>query len=144
MSRFSALLCILFFARAGAAAEPLEGVYRLKGSSPGATNAKEYFGKVTIEKSGPLYHLTWFIGASQSQSGVALAENDVLSVAYVDHSGKDFGVVSYKMISEKKLEGRWAPLGIENSFGLETLEFEKPLPPEVKQKRKNRKLKDAI
>lgn len=92
-----------------------EGVYDLTGFNPGNTIQKEgYRGTVTIARSGVGYSLTWRIGSRQTQRGVALLTRNVLSVAYVDMSGRDAGVVSY-LVDGRKLDGQWCPHGSKNS-----------------------------
>jgi hypothetical protein len=103
------------------AKEPKEGVYFLTGHAS-SRPLESYFGSVTVSKDGANYNLKWRIGSQQTQSGVAILANDVLSVGYYDDSGKDFGVVSYVVKTPKKMDGKWAPLGAP-SFGRETLEW---------------------
>ena len=105
---------------------PREGVYKLTGTNQGTT-AGTYFGTVSIEKAGDLYNLTWNIGITQSQSGIAILENDVLSVSYADNSGRDSGVVSYRVKSETELEGKWTPLTSKGGYGFEILQYQGPL-----------------
>lgn len=100
---------------------PKEGVYLLKGNSA-ANPQSHYHGSVTVARDGTNYRLKWRIGKNQTQSGVAILAKDVLSVGYYDDSGKDFGVVSFRVKSAKKMEGQWAPLGAAAS-GKETLEW---------------------
>lgn len=92
-----------------------EGDYDLTGFNPGDTVRKEaYRGTVTISRSGVGYSLTWRIGSRQTQRGVALLTRNVLSVAYVDMSGRDAGVVSY-LVENRKLDGQWCPHGSKNA-----------------------------
>lgn len=127
MKHFLALTLSLYTLPAFALA-PMEGVYKLTGKNrPG--EVKAYTGKVAIEKvAGDVYRLAWFIGNTQAQRGVAILENDVLSVSYVDMSGQDFGAVSYRLKSDKKLEGKWTTIVSDGSYGTELLEFESALP----------------
>lgn len=98
------------------------GIYSLKGSNT-ESGVINYSGKVIIESSGELYNLVWLIGNSQAQVGTAILEGDVLSVTYYDLNGKNFGVVSYHIVSENKLEGKWTPFR-DSGYGREFLEFE--------------------
>ena len=117
------LTCLLFALPALAHAQaPRVGVYALKGKNAGGT--KHYDGKVIIQKEGENYRLTWLIGTQQAQSGVAILEEDVLSVGYIDMSGMDFGVVSFKIISAEKITGKWASIYSKGEFGIEELSFE--------------------
>jgi hypothetical protein len=97
------------------------GTYKLEGSIPGGNS---YSGTVTIEALGPNYKLTWAIGdqGQQQQSGHGILEGDVLSVAYMDATGADWGVVSFKKMSDTKFEGKWSSFQTEMQ-GTEVLEF---------------------
>ncbi len=99
-----------------------EGFYELTGSNPDAPDMV-YSGHIQIEKKGGQYALRWFIGKTQSQAGVAILEGNVLSVGYMDSSGGDFGVVSFRIISPSRLEGKWCSLGNPMAYGRETLEY---------------------
>src|SRR3954464_11032387 len=92
----------LFIATSAQALEPKEGIYMLTGN--GAVNPMHYYGSVTVNKDGSNYRLKWKIGPTQTQSGVAILTNNVLSVGYFDDSGSDFGVVSYVVKSPVKMD----------------------------------------
>lgn len=102
-----------------------EGIYRLRGSNPGSTEMS-YGGTVTIEREGEAYRLTWRIGPSQTQEGVALFADDVLSVSYRDAGSGDAGVVQYRLTRPGFLEGRWTSFGGDGRYGLELLELQAP------------------
>ncbi|HEX4923476.1 MAG TPA: hypothetical protein VFV50_05300 [Bdellovibrionales bacterium] len=122
MKTVLAILTVTLLTAAGFADAPLEGVYKLTGHSLDE-GAKPYRGKVVIKKTNDVYHLIWLIGRGQAQTGVALLDGDILSVTYVDLSGRDLGVSSFKVVSSKKLEGRWIPLGAKGRPGIERLEY---------------------
>lgn len=115
------LALILLFSVNVFAKTPKEGVYLLTGSSTSGARAK-YFGSVTLGRKGRNFELKWKIGPTQTQTGIAILSGDILSVGYFDDSGKDFGVVAYTVKSDKKLIGKWAPLGAAD-VGDEELEF---------------------
>lgn len=114
------------------AAEPIRyGVYKLKGSNP--DGLKKYDGRVVIQREGTNYRVTWFIGPNrnQAQVGIGILEGQVLSVGYMDASGRDFGVVSLKVVSNKLLKGKWSPLLSKGEFGEEEFTFESDkIPPD--------------
>ena len=97
------------------------GTYKLDGANP---NGSRYSGSVKIEALGENYKLSWIIGSEgqQAQSGHAILEGDVLSVAYMDASGADFGTVAFKQVSETRFEGKWSSFQSEMQ-GTEILEF---------------------
>ncbi len=109
------------------------GVYKLSGTNP--DGIKKYDGKIVIEREGTNYRVTWFIGRthSQAQTGVGILTNDVLSIGYMDASGKDFGVVSLKVVNNKLLKGKWSSLFSRGNYGEETFAFEtEKIPSELK------------
>jgi hypothetical protein len=109
------------------------GVYKLSGTNP--DGIRKYDGKIVIEREGTNYRVTWFIGRthSQAQTGIGILTNDVLSIGYMDASGKDFGVVSLKVVSNKLLKGKWSSLFSRGNYGEETFDFEtEKVPSELK------------
>ena len=120
MKAISALLVTLLLS-IPALAEMRMGTYKLTGAIPGG-NA--YSGTVKIEPNGENYKLHWVIGdqGQQQQMGQGILNGDVLSVAYFDLSGQDYGVVSFKIVSDSRIEGKWASFE-SNVQGSETLEF---------------------
>ena len=119
------------FVSVAAAKEPIMlGVYKLKGTNP--DGLKKYEGQINIQKEGPNYRVTWFIGPtrSQAQVGIGILENEVLSIGYMDASGKDFGVVSLRLLKGNVLKGRWASMLSRGSHGEEEFTFEAEKVPE--------------
>lgn len=115
----------LLFSSMAIAEPPIRfGVYKLKGTNP--DGMKKYDGRLVIQKEGANYRLTWFIGPKlgQAQTGVGILNDKVLSVGYMDLSGGDFGVVSMKVISNKKLKGEWASIVSKGSYGEEEFTFD--------------------
>ncbi len=103
-----------------------EGVYTLQGVSPGATDlTPQYFGTVTIVKSSDVYLLYWQIG-NQTQEGIGIAKNGILSVSYTDTTAgtfNDAGVVSYQ-VTMNGLQGEWSSMYGSGAVGRETLVWE--------------------
>lgn len=98
-----------------------EGVYALDGYGYDS-NTISYLGSVRISKNGDVYQLEWEIG-TQQQRGVAILENGILSVGYMDVTAgniNDAGVVSYRVISDGKLDGKWSSI-LSNRTGREVL-----------------------
>ena len=122
------LLCLFSFLHADASQQPfpslLSGVYLLEGSNPNSEKIN-YRGEVEIQSNGSNYILTWKIGNSQTQTGIGILKDHILSVAYYDLSGRGSGVVSFCLIGPDKLEGSWAGYGT-TSFGKEWLTFKHP------------------
>jgi hypothetical protein len=100
-----------------------EGVYALQGNSVGASSAtSQYYGNVSVRRVGSVYFLDWQIG-SQTQVGVGLLRNGVLSVSYADTTGgqlNDSGVVAYK-VTGTGLEGEWTSFSSTGAVGHERL-----------------------
>lgn len=85
------------------------GVYVLEGYNVGDDKV-DYVGSVAIEKAGEVYRLQWNI-AGQTQRGVGILDGNILSVGYIDVTGGnilDAGAVSYRILSEGKLDGKWS------------------------------------
>jgi hypothetical protein len=102
----------------------LAGVYDLFGSND-PSGEIHYIGRVTIVPEGTNYRLDWKIGR-QTQVGVGILCDTVLSVSYRNTRDGATGVVSYYITPEGNLEGKWAPLGY-SSYGTERLIFKSPL-----------------
>ena len=115
---------VLAFSLTAAGADvPIQfGVYKLKGTNP--DGMKKYDGKIVMQREGTNYRVTWFIGPVQSQMGIGILENNVLSIGYMDLSGQDFGVVSLKVVNNKNLKGKWTSLFSKGGFGEEEFIFE--------------------
>jgi hypothetical protein len=106
------LLCLLcvasgFCAVNSYAYPPLRiGTYQLSGGNS-KWDGGGYQGEVTIYPQGENYRVVWRIGSSQSQAGVGILYNDILSVAYCDSSNTAWGVVSFRLVADGELQGRW-------------------------------------
>jgi hypothetical protein len=115
------IICFVSSSHCGASSLKT-GTYQLEGSNDESGNIN-YHGKVIVKSSGELYELRWIIGRNQMQIGTAILEGDVLSVNYYDLKSHSFGVVSYRIISENILEGKWAGFRC-SRYGREFLTFE--------------------
>lgn len=106
------------------------GTYALIGR--GAGQAENYAGTVAITKRGTtsnIYDLVWHITSGQTQSGVGILTNNVLSVGYyeaLDGSVADMGVVSYKITDSSHLEGEWTSV-VGGRAGVEQLSLQPQL-----------------
>jgi len=105
------LLCVLLLA-ATSYASPVypklrTGTYLLSGGNTKWADSG-YRGEVLIEPQGENFRVIWRIGSAQSQYGVGILSNGVLSVAYCDGStNTNWGVASYVLVADGELQGRW-------------------------------------
>lgn len=81
------------------------GVYQLSGGN--SSWGSSYQGDVIILPQGENYSITWRIGTRQTQVGIGILNQDILSVAYFDNLTHAWGVASYRIIRDGELEGRW-------------------------------------
>lgn len=95
------------------------GTYELRGSN-NASGHLDYRGEVMIVPQGDNYALLWKIGRSQTQVGVGILHKNILSVSYVDTSKGASGVMSFQVVSEDELDGKWAGLN-DTIYGREYL-----------------------
>jgi hypothetical protein len=100
------------------------GIYKLEGKNPGSEKVN-YRGEVEIVSNGSNYELTWTIGSHQAQTGIGILQNDILSVAYYDLTGKGTGVGSYQLIAPDQMNGYWTGYG-SKTFGEESLILKTP------------------
>ncbi len=82
------------------------GTYALSGGNS-KWGSSAYQGEVTIQPQGENFQVVWKIGAKQSQVGIGILYNGILSVSYTDSSSGDWGVASFRLVSDGELEGRW-------------------------------------
>jgi hypothetical protein len=120
------------------------GTFSLKGTNP--DGIKKYDGVVVIQKQGENYRLTWLIGVEQrqAQTGVAIYDKGILSVGYLDASGMDVGVVSFKVVNAKKLVGKWSSVGSRGEQGEEILDYMNDKVPEIINVPKEKKEGQAL
>ncbi|MDO8664647.1 MAG: hypothetical protein Q7K44_03855 [Candidatus Liptonbacteria bacterium] len=110
-----------------------DGIYDLVGKNPGSAE-RTYKGTVEIKRTGNIYDLVWKI-ANQTQRGVGILNNGILSVGYIDMAGgdiKDAGAVSYTAVTGELLNGQWTSV-IGGTAGEETLTWEGSIPSEPQE-----------
>jgi hypothetical protein len=100
----------------GLAQDPdLVGTYRCDGVSPGGNS---YRSVVEIEKDGDTYLLRW-LSREGPAVGIGIRRDDLLAVSYF--TGKDMGVVVYRIEKGPRLTGQWSLLGADGRVYPETL-----------------------
>jgi hypothetical protein len=100
----------------GAAAEGIDGVYRVEGHSPGSNET--YKGEAQIKKTGDTYTVVWRIGES-GHVGTGILRGNVLSIFFqpLDRRAAP-GIASFLIAGDKVTEGTWTVLG-GNAVGIE-------------------------
>ncbi len=100
------LLAMLFLNTSAFAWTLKTGTYDLSGGN--GTFGGGYQGEVVIAPQGENYAVIWRVGSQQTQLGVGILKDDVLSVAFTDLSNNSFwGVASYRVKAFGELEGSW-------------------------------------
>ena len=106
------LLASSVFTQAQEPTDPLVGIYTCDGLNH---DGAAYRALVAIEANGAAYVLRWeLVGDPQRQVGIALRQNDVLSVIFQTDSGA-VGLSSYAIEQDEKglrLLGRWLMPGV--------------------------------
>ena len=99
-----------------AAAEGIDGVYRVEGHSPGSSET--YKGQAQIKKTGDTYTVVWRIGES-GHVGTGILRGNVLSIFFqpLDRRAAP-GIASFLVAGDKVTEGTWTVLG-GNAVGVE-------------------------
>ena len=119
----SVLKCRVFWAvvvgsafTVSAAAEGIDGVYRVEGHSPGSSET--YKGQAQIKKTGDTYTVVWRIGES-GHVGTGILRGNVLSIFFqpLDRRAAP-GIASFLVAGDKVTEGTWTVLG-GNAVGVE-------------------------
>jgi hypothetical protein len=82
------------------------GTYQLSGGNSN-WGGSAYQGEVIIRQQGENYSLTWRIGSRQAQVGIGILHHDILSVSFFDSLTQAWGVVSYRIVRDGELEGKW-------------------------------------
>lgn len=99
-------LLVLFLANGLCAWTLRTGTYDLSGGNNNWSAG--YQGEVVITPQGENYSVVWRIGNRQTQIGIGILQDDVLSVAFTDLSNNTFwGVASYRVKLFGDLDGRW-------------------------------------
>jgi hypothetical protein len=110
-----ALAVIGFEAAAIAQNADLSGTYRCEGTSPAGN---PYRSIVEISKEDQTYVVKWRSRGSPA-IGIGIVRNDTLSVSYF--TGKDVGIVVYRIEKGPKLTGQWTILGADGQLYPEVL-----------------------
>jgi len=121
-----ALTCVVLFAFSSVFSRDLTGTYDLVGSNSRGGRVA-YRGQVIIEPFGQNYRVIWMIGSNQVQAGIGILDQDelTLSVAYSDMNSNDVGVVSFGVVNDFELEGKWATMN-SYSYGWENIIWVSP------------------
>jgi hypothetical protein len=93
----------------------LTGTYRCEGTSP---SGNPYRTVVEISKDDQTYVVKWYSRGAPA-IGIGILRNDTLSVSYF--TGKDVGIVVYKIEKGPKLNGQWSILGADGQLYPEVL-----------------------
>ena len=92
----------------------IAGAYDVAGTNPTGT---PYKGELAVDKRGDVYQFRWTAG--KTYDGVGVANGNVVAVAFTEGSdGKGCGVVSYKVLADGALDGKWGYWGV-NERGAE-------------------------
>lgn len=121
--RSTALALLVVLAGAGLAAQAdaqvplLTGTWRAEGTNP---DGRPYRSVVQIEQDGDTYVLRWLERAGLPVGvGIGMVRGEWLSVSYL--SGRQLGVVVYRIEKGPTLTGEWTVLGADGSLYPETL-----------------------
>jgi hypothetical protein len=111
----TALSVAAFDAAALAQNSDLTGTYRCEGTSP---SGNPYRTIVEITKDDQTYVVKWYSRGAPA-IGIGILRSDTLSVSYF--TGKDVGIVVYKIEKGPKLTGQWSILGADGQLYPEVL-----------------------
>jgi hypothetical protein len=99
-------LAMLFLVTGAYAWTLRTGTYEASGGSSYGSGV--YYGEVVIAPQGDNYSVIWRTGAGQTQVGIGILQDDVLSIGFTDLNNSRFwGVASYRVRPFGELEGRW-------------------------------------
>ncbi len=109
MKKMFFLMTLFLSLTSGAYGRTLKtGTYDLSGGNGGWSTAG-YHGEVVIAPQGDNYKVIWRVGTKQTQVGVGILQDDILSVAFTDIANPSFwGVASYRVNAWGELEGKWS------------------------------------
>lgn len=86
----------------------IAGTYDITGTSP---SGSPYRGELYIDKRGDVYQFRW--NAGKTYDGVGVGNGNIVAVAFTEGSdGKGCGVVSYRVLADGALDGRWGYWGV--------------------------------
>ena len=81
----------------------IAGDYAIVGTNE---DGSPYKGALEVIKHGDVYQFRW--DAGKQYDGVGVPNGNVVAVAFTNGSnGKDCGVVSYQILQDGKLDGKW-------------------------------------
>ena len=89
----------------------IAGDYAVTGSNE---NGSPYKGTLTVIKHGDVYQFRWNTG--KDYDGVGVPNGNVIAVAFTSGAnGKGCGVVSYQLLDDGTLDGKWGYWGVDES-----------------------------
>ena len=89
----------------------IAGDYEVTGSNE---NGSPYKGTLAVIKHGEVYQFRW--NAGKQYDGVGVPNGNVVAVAFTGGAnGKGCGVVSYQMLDDGTLDGKWGYWGVDES-----------------------------
>lgn len=89
----------------------IAGSYNATGTNP---NGSPYRGTLEVIKRGEVFQFRW--NAGQQYDGVGAQIGNVVAVAFTEGSdGKGCGVVSYRIVNDNELDGKWGYWGVDQS-----------------------------
>lgn len=84
------------------------GEYTVKGAN--ADGSDPYTGVIKVEETKGGYQFVWDEGKDVFK-GIGMLNGDLVSVAYRNDDGKEFGIIVYKILDGgKTLDGKWMAL----------------------------------
>jgi len=90
-------------------ATEIAGDYEIAGTNP---NGSPYKGALKVIKHGDVYQFRWAAGTQSD--GVGVTNGDVVAVAFTaGTNGKGCGVVSYQLLPDGTLDGKWGFWGVD-------------------------------
>lgn len=91
-------------------AADIAGSYNATGTNP---NGSPYRGTLEIIKRGEVFQFRW--NAGQQYDGVGIQVGNVVAVSFTEgNDGKGCGVVSYRIVNDSELDGRWGYWGVDD------------------------------
>ena len=89
----------------------IAGDYAVTGSNE---NGSPYKGTLAVIKHGDVYQFRWNTG--KDYDGVGVPNGNVIAVAFTSGAnGKGCGVVSYQLLDDGTLDGKWGYWGVDES-----------------------------
>lgn len=96
--------------QAATAARDISGDYTVAGANE---DGSAYEGTLKVIKRGDVYQFHW--DAGNQYEGIGVPNGSVVAVAFTgDTDGKGCGVVTYKLLANGMLDGKWGYLGVDD------------------------------